>query len=769
IPFFQAVRCEIKKEITVEGFKASVLVRCMWSPQLSHHRAKHSASGPPQASLLTGRNDKLRQLTHQSRWNAGLVAWGVVARYDVAPLPTSARLPGILSSKTLAPPPYSDPRAATKLHRRGRIRNPAFPGAGAEARLRKGGPASGGRRSGPTTPLLRWKFNEAPPPKPSRKAENAGSSEAPPPLPGVSARKLAAGIWHLQPLDAGSGVRGGGGEGRRTPPCLEFAGFPSAEMEKATKWDPGSSMTLEEVYRFYNHLKVVEHEDVNTVSIVSSLCTELEKAHARISELETEQRSAKKKLDQFLKSLADEKASWQSREHEKVQAIIEAMKADLDRERKRRQRIEIVHTKLVNELAETKLAAKQLLQDYKKECKARELVEEVCDELTKEIGEDKAEIESLKMEALNIREQVEEEKRMLQMAEVWREERVQMKLIDAKLTLEEKYSQLRDLKAELEAFLAARMDADMDVAPRREAELLKVKANSVTVEEIKEFSYQPPPASEDIYAVFEEPQPRQETNERDIQLCCNHSPRSHASKVNTASPETDVFLGHPMKQHELIDSDDDVEDDSDWETVSHAEEQGSSNTLDVSEPSVNGYCKESNASVSIADWEENGNNRLNNEIITDCSANAMSRKKVSSICRLWRSSTHDIIEDLKRTPVEVPGRLSDGRISNGTRASTNGEEYQKLLVEHAYGRLSNGMISKGTLSPDLGFGEVGLSPGSITQWSSADSLNLHTTRGMKGCIKWPRGKQKYSLKAQLMEARMESQKIQLRHVLKQKI
>ncbi|CAL9043281.1 unnamed protein product, partial [Musa banksii] len=728
------------------------------------------------------------------------------------PLPTSAHLPGILSSKTLAPPPYSDTRAATKLHRRGRIRNPAFPVAGAEARLRKGGPASGGRRSGPTTPLLRWKFNEAPPPKPSRKAENAGSSEAPPPLPGVSARKLAAGIWHLQPLDAGSGVRGGGGEGRRTPPCLEvgpihgyqevqllcnplstdlhtnknkkndfaspvsvlspkygnihrFAGFPSAEMEKATKWDPGSSMTLEEVYRFYNHLKVVEHEDVNTVSIVSSLCTELEKAHARISELETERRSAKKKLDQFLKSLADEKASWQSREHEKVQAIIETMKADLDRERKRRQRIEIVHTKLVNELAETKLAAKQLLQDYKKGCKARELVEEVCDELTKEIGEDKAEIESLKMEALNIREQVEEEKRMLQMAEVWREERVQMKLIDAKLTLEEKYSQLRDLKAELEAFLAARMDADMDVALRREAELLKEKANSVTVEEIKEFSYQPPPSAEDIYAVFEEPQPRQETNERDIQLCCNHSPRSHASKVNTASPETDVFLGHPMKQHELIDSDDDVEDDSDWETVSHAEEQGSSNTLDVSEPSVNGYCKESNASVSVADWEENGNNRLNNEIITDCSTNAMSRKKVSSICRLWRSSTHDIIEDLKRTPVEVkPGRLSDGRISNGTRASTNGEEYQKLSVEH-----TNGMISKGTLSPDLGFGEVGLSPGSITQWSSADSLNLHTTRGMKGCIEWPRGKQKYSLKAQLMEARMESQKIQLRHVLKQKI
>ena len=39
------------------------------------------------------------------------------------------------------------------------------------------------------------------------------------------------------------------------------------------------------------------------------------------------------------------------------------------------------------------------------------------------------------------------------MAEVWREERVHMKLIDAKVALDEKYSQMNKLVADLETFL----------------------------------------------------------------------------------------------------------------------------------------------------------------------------------------------------------------------------------------------------------------------------------------------------------------------------
>ncbi|XP_026655916.2 uncharacterized protein At5g41620-like isoform X2 [Phoenix dactylifera] len=523
------------------------------------------------------------------------------------------------------------------------------------------------------------------------------------------------------------------------------AALSNCAMERATKWDPGCGKASDKVYRFYGHPKLLEDQQLTTVSVVSALQAELEQARNRISELEAERRSAKKKLDHFLRKLAEEKASWRKREHEKIRAVMDAMKDDMNRERKNRQLMEIMNSKLVNELAEAKLSGKRCLQDYEKERKARELMEEVCDELAKEIGEDKAEVEALRRESMKIHEEVEEERKMLQMAEVWREERVQMKLVDAKLMLEEKYSQLSKLQKDLEAFLKERSSNHPDVAELKEAEMLREAANSLKVQDVREFSYQPPPASEDIFSVFEELQPREETNEREIEQCYGYSPASRASNVQTESPETDVFLEKPTKRYAngIIESNRDMEDDSDWETVSHVEEQGSSNSPEGSDPSVNGIYRESNASVSGTDWDENGDNgKLNSEISEVCSATTrQSRKKASSISRLWRSS-----------------------------CPNSGENYTKISFEVTNGRLPDDRKSNAALSPDRKSGEGGLSSPSVGQWSSPDLLNPHITRGgMKGCIEWPRGTQKHSLKAKLLEARMESQKVQLRHVLKQKI
>ncbi|GKA31354.1 hypothetical protein Tco_0717659 [Tanacetum coccineum] len=94
--------------------------------------------------------------------------------------------------------------------------------------------------------------------------------------------------------------------------------------------------------------------------------------------------------------LNEERVPWQSHEHEKIRAIIDDVKSELNQESKNRQRMEIVNSKLVNELADAKLSAKRYIQDYKKERKARELIEEVCDELAKEISDDKVEVEALK-------------------------------------------------------------------------------------------------------------------------------------------------------------------------------------------------------------------------------------------------------------------------------------------------------------------------------------------------------------------------------------
>ncbi|XAR56687.1 hypothetical protein NMG60_11037262 [Bertholletia excelsa] len=709
-------------------------------------------------------------------------------------------LPAILSSKHVNPSPDSDPLQKPKPPRvsRRKGRSPRYPAAG--VRLKRDG-APTGKRSRPETPLLRWKFDAGE----AESTDPPGKEERLPPEIGrkgrrrvrgttkegaVSVRKLAAVLWRLLLPEVPS--CGGGGD-RATVPKVDHLGFrygashmgltflghddsgargseakdimqsprsvcgpgngylckfqPSFQftncaMEGATKWDPVCLKTSNEVQqKICGDAKRLDQQ-ISAISELSALKIELEQAQARIHELETEKRSSKKKLEHFLRKLSEERAIWRSREHEKIRAIIDDVKADLNRERKNRQRLEIVNSKLVNELAEAKLSAKRFIQDYEKERKARELIEEVCDELAKEIGEDKAEAEALKRESMKLRQEVEEERKMLQMAEVWREERVQMKLIDAKVMLEEKYSLMNKLVADLESFLSSRQ-ATPDMEEMRKAEFLRKAAASLDIQDVRKLKYEPP-HPDDIFSVFEDVNCG-EANERDIEPCVGYSPASLASKLHTVSPEVNLFNKDSMQRHSsgYIDQSDDMEDDaSGWETVSHPEDHGSSYSPEGSDLSLNKIHRNSNVSESGTEWQENGCEETPiTEIIEVCAVPKPHVKKVSSIYRLWRSGPQNS-ENFKTISVEgIDGRLSNGRLSNGVIISPD--------------RCS----ARGTLSPrDL-----------MGQWSSPESGDPHITRGMKGCIEWPRGMQKGSLKAKLLEAKMESQKVQLKQVLKQKI
>lgn len=272
---------------------------------------------------------------------------------------------------------------------------------------------------------------------------------------------------------------------------------------------------------------------------------------------------------------------------------------------------------------------------------------------------------------------------MLQMAEVWREERVQMKLIDAKLALENQCLRIKELQTELESFLRSRSDSSLDVAEIIEAKMLiEAAAESVKIREMNEFVYHPPPASEDIFSIFEELQQREEPKESKDEGCSCNSPQSDASKIETVSPATDLFLEKPTNGS--------VEDDSEWETLSRGD-------------------------LGSGSGESN------------CDIDEDLRKSVSSISKLWPTCL-DTSKNCLETPVEGPKE-----------------------------RASNGVLNDlGCLSPP-------------EHWSSPESVNPHAARGMKGCIEWPRGIHKQSLKTKLLEARLESHKVQIRHVLKQKI
>ncbi|XP_057550874.1 uncharacterized protein LOC130828868 isoform X1 [Amaranthus tricolor] len=646
------------------------------------------------------------------------------------------------------------------------------------------------KKSGPPTPLLRWKFHEerenrssvkgndeedkSPTCRRETKREKVGSP--------VSARKLAATLWRMQLVgpeknaddeqlkknkkkvkendedrlgfkpavglggdrlwcqhanrECGSEVQdllrspcsvNGPSNGylceRQSP--FQFANY---AMEGATKWDPVCSKVSN---KHPDDLKSLDGRK-NATSMISDLEKELEQARVRIEELETERRSSKKKIEHFLKKLSEERSAWRSREHEKVRAIIDDCKADLSRERKNRQRLEIVNSKLVNELAEAKLSAKRFMQDYEKERKARELIEEVCDELAKEIGEDKSEVDSLKKECIKIREEVEDERRMLQMAEVWREERVQMKLVDAKVALDQKYSQMNYLVTELEKFLRSK-DVSLNMNEMREVEQFRRAAASIKIQDLKEFTYEPS-NPDDIFAVVGE-MVKGESNVREIESCVDYSPTSHASNFNTKSHETNNYSKERIQRHSNVygnQSGGMYDDESGWETASHLEDQGSSYSPEGSTMSVNRMARDSNVSGSCTEWEEQvGDETPITEVSEVCSAPSKQVRKVKSITRLWRSGSNN-----------------------------NGDNYKIISVDGLNGRLFNERISNGDRESSKG----GHSPTDMVRWPSPD-----INRGMKGCIEWPRGAHKGSIKHKLLEARMQSQKVQLRHVLKQKI
>lgn len=548
--------------------------------------------------------------------------------------------------------------------------------------------------------------------------------------------------------------------------CLEIdsvkqpAVISNAGLEKATKWDSGDRKTSADVFKEYNCFKIAEEQQTTSVSVVSALKRELVQARLLVHDLEHAQKSSRKEVDRFLKKISEERGIWNNKEQERIKAMIRTMKEELNNERKEKRKMEILNGKLAKELSEAKITIMRSLQDFEKERKARQLMEDVCDELAREIGEDKAQVEELKLESIKVREEVEEERKMLQMAEVWREERVQMKLIEAKLALEEKSSALDKLREDLEAFINSKMTsqgsgtASVAAADMQDAELLREAASSIQVQDMKEFSYQPP-NSEDVFSAFGDLNPFKVNNETsdartgwDLEDGC-YSSRSHTSKILTVTPESHGFNRNSIRSHQdmrigeeerhthAMEDEEQREEESDWDQASEGDEQESSTSRRESKTSLNGDVADGSYTESGTDWEDNEDSAI---VITEIDSypttEGQLKTKNSPAGQLWRPNSGKG-DCYKTTPAE-------NNIPERTKSSISVTSPGQQCVDGAY------------------------SPSNLGTWSSPDASNPHIARGIKGFIEWPRGIQKNSLKAKLLEAKMESQKAQLRHVLKQR-
>lgn len=195
-------------------------------------------------------------------------------------------------------------------------------------------------------------------------------------------------------------------------------------MEGVTKWDLGS-------FRTYYSVEPCEkfQEEYVDGNLVPRLEDELWKAQSRIKELETEKFGSKENVKR------NRRISWE----ENTDSLVDYLKEKLSEEREERKSANAENSRLKKKMLEMESTVNRLRRE-------RDTLEKVCEELVTRIDDLKAEIKRIWYET-------EEEKQMLQMAEMWREERVRVKLTDAKLSLEEKYEEMNWFVDELEKCL----------------------------------------------------------------------------------------------------------------------------------------------------------------------------------------------------------------------------------------------------------------------------------------------------------------------------
>ena len=199
----------------------------------------------------------------------------------------------------------------------------------------------------------------------------------------------------------------------------------------------------------------------SAVSLISALRSELDVARAHVRRFIREQKSDAHEIEGLKKQLTEEMESWKVKQKEKVANALQFIVSELDSEKKSRKRAEKANKKLRIALANTEASLQAATKELEREKKSRGRVEKICSELIRGIDEDKAEVEALKRETAKAQEELQKEREMLQLADEWREQRVQMKLLEARLQFEEKNAAVNQLRDELQVYLDTRKDQEL--------------------------------------------------------------------------------------------------------------------------------------------------------------------------------------------------------------------------------------------------------------------------------------------------------------------
>ncbi|KAL9305816.1 putative protein BRANCHLESS TRICHOME [Arabidopsis thaliana] len=228
-------------------------------------------------------------------------------------------------------------------------------------------------------------------------------------------------------------------------------------MESITEWDLGSLRTYYSVEPSENF----QEDEFLDFNLVPCLQTELWKAQTRIKELEAEKFKSEETIRCLIRNQRNEK-------EETTNPFVDYLKEKLSKEREEKKRVKAENSRLKKKILDMESSVNRLRRE-------RDTMEKVCEELVTRIDE-------LKVNTRRVWDETEEERQMLQMAEMWREERVRVKFMDAKLALQEKYEEMNLFVVELEKCLeTAREVGGIEEKRLRHGERLIKMAKSMEV------------------------------------------------------------------------------------------------------------------------------------------------------------------------------------------------------------------------------------------------------------------------------------------------
>ncbi|GAB4844548.1 hypothetical protein Ancab_037930 [Ancistrocladus abbreviatus] len=173
---------------------------------------------------------------------------------------------------------------------------------------------------------------------------------------------------------------------------------PSSSLElKGKIGEPSYSLkTSTELLKILNRIWSLEEQHRSNVSLVKTLKMELDNSRSRVKDLLKEKQMDRQVIDDLMKQISEDKLSRRNMEQDRIKSALQSAREEVEVERQLRKRSESLHRKLARELSEMKSSFNKVLNDLERERKARNLLEDLCDEFAVGIRDYEHELRSLK-------------------------------------------------------------------------------------------------------------------------------------------------------------------------------------------------------------------------------------------------------------------------------------------------------------------------------------------------------------------------------------